>query len=133
MKAKYLKFGGILSGIGLITVAVINILDILQSNAGITSDNYKAFVLFLYQIFFGLLMIAAELRKLNWLKYFPFLSKNLGKGLFYVAIGTLATGTMWYDYLIMIVLLLKGFGYVFLSAFLKKKLKLMKLKLQLKK
>jgi len=114
-----LLIGSFLSGAGLVTSGVLGFMQAL----GASSLNFLEYVVCIYLIALGLLVIAALLpfpaswRKLN-LKWVPFLHTFRGRGFFLIFLGSLATGTnMWVTIIIGIVVIVIGLAHVLLACF----------------
>jgi len=76
--------------------------------------NPKSLIDDIYQVFFGALIILAELRWVRFLKKFSFLTSFLGLGLFYIFVGGLALDQAWWKIFIAMIFMVLGFVYIFL-------------------
>eukprot|EP00357_Protocruzia_adherens_P029128 CAMPEP_0115021626 /NCGR_PEP_ID=MMETSP0216-20121206/31013_1 /TAXON_ID=223996 /ORGANISM="Protocruzia adherens, Strain Boccale" /LENGTH=169 /DNA_ID=CAMNT_0002394047 /DNA_START=34 /DNA_END=543 /DNA_ORIENTATION=+ len=110
----FLKYGSFIIGLGLITLGVVDFVNLKQ---GTTTANAGTTTYFLnsYYIIFGLLIILTE-KEIGLLKRnFGFLYSRGGKGLFFIFIGTLQLRDDDWEWLIPGIILCVA-GLLFLGA-----------------
>jgi len=83
-----LRIIGICLGTSIVVVAIVFYAGLL----GVSNNDIKDNVLYLYRIVFGLLLIVAELRLARLLVWFSFLLSYIGLGFYYLFIGGLGLG-----------------------------------------
>jgi len=89
----WLQILRILGGICGLVLIVLGIVTMVSAGS-----NIKSWVNAFYQIVFGILIVAAELRVSKLMHWFTFLTVFIGFGAFYVFVGGLALGGEWYEY-----------------------------------
>eukprot|EP00741_Cyanophora_paradoxa_P025072 tig00000342_g24200.t1 len=111
--AKTLRLAAGITGAGLSVLGFFSILTM------IVSVNVPGLIISIYMIPFGLLIVLAELRW-NWrfvMDAFPFLTTYLGRGVFYIFIGTLTLGIFYpWGYVAGAVLIANGIVSMIISC-----------------
>ncbi|CAG9332388.1 unnamed protein product [Blepharisma stoltei] len=102
-----LKVASVILGVLLIGLAIYNFALM------ITADDPISVILPIYYVIFGVMIIAAE-AKINWIMIkFMFLSGHIGKGMFYIFVGTLCIRSrMIIQYVMAGLLIIVGVVYV---------------------
>jgi len=103
-----LRILGGLCGIVIIALGIVTMVD--------AGGSVKAWVNGFYQICFGILIVAAELRISYVLQWFTFLTVFLGFGAFYIFVGGLALGSEWYEYVLGAIFIFVGIVYCGLAC-----------------
>jgi len=73
--------------------------------------SIKSVVSDLYRIFFGVLIIVAEMQWTHMLVWFSFLASLIGLGAFYIFVGGLALGGDWWAVTLAIIMVVIGLVY----------------------
>ena len=74
----------------------------------VCSINFRSYVLSFYYILFGALSIAAEFHLKFIQTHIRLLYKQIGRGLWYIFLGTIALGEQWWAILVAVILLVVG-------------------------
>ena len=104
---KSLRLTGALTGLVVCALGIFLLVTL--------SLNPRNAVNAIYEIIFGLLMVVAECRFVRMLKYFYFMQHFLGLGMFYIYVGFLCIGGIWYEYAVAGVCLGIGLTYFILG------------------
>jgi len=103
-----MRITGMALGAAIIVIAILFYLKLL---CGDCNTDIKSNVLYVYRIFFGALLIIAELRLARLLIWFSFLLSYVGLGFYYLFIGGLGLGSTPAEIAIAIIAVIIGVLY----------------------
>ncbi|CAG9312169.1 unnamed protein product [Blepharisma stoltei] len=112
-----MKIFSVLCGLGMIILGVM--VYVYFDDIG----SFIQFIMALYYILFGILAILGEFPIPHITKYFSFLKKYFGKGLYFIFMGTISFSySEWYQLLISLANIILGIMYIVFSFSMKNRL-----------